>query len=326
MVLATVLAACHGEAHDPPAPAAAEPKWLKGQTHVHTSNSGDGDVSPADVAAWYAKHGFDFLVFTDHNRITSLPDAPLLAIPGVELTQNLDACVPPPEAGDSCLLHVNALFLTSPGPIMLGPDESRTRREMFDDAIALTKKLGGLAQLNHPNFHWAIDDKLMAQLAGDGAQLVEIANMASDNRNEGDAVHANTEALWDKALARGAHLWGIASDDAHHAVDGNIGWIRVRAPLDAAAIKDAVVRGDFYATNGVELAVVDRSKQAIEVSVASLAPGDHTFRLVADNHVVQTIVGRRARFDLTHLAIEHYARVDVTDGSLRRAWTQPVFF
>ena len=43
--------------------------WLRGNTHTHTNQS-DGDSSPADVVRWYEEHGYDFLVITDHDRIT----------------------------------------------------------------------------------------------------------------------------------------------------------------------------------------------------------------------------------------------------------------
>src|SRR5450432_2915738 len=103
---------------------AGNPGFLKGQLHLHSNRSGDSDTPPADVVRWYAAHGYDFIVFTDHNRITTLASTPsMLVIPGVELTQNLDRCSPPPPAGSRCLLHVNALFVVPPdhGGIPWGP-------------------------------------------------------------------------------------------------------------------------------------------------------------------------------------------------------------
>ena len=307
--------------------------WLKGNTHVHSSRSADSDTPPAAVAAWYARHGFDFIVMTDHNRITSLPDGPLLVIPGVELTQNVETCVPPPAPGDACLLHVNALFVHRPADIRLAPRADRSRRAMFDDALALARDMGAIAQLNHPNFHWAIDGKLLAELAGDGALLVEVANEAWDNRNAGDATHPSTEQLWDEALTAGAHLWAIASDDAHHYDDaaarkargedvftGDVGWIRVHAARDPAAIEQAIRTGEFYATNGVELERVERGPTAIYAA----GDGDFTFRLISDGAVVEQKTGREARFTLGTLT-GRYARVDVTDSRGRRAWLQPVY-
>src|SRR6266700_2218331 len=86
---------------------AGEAGFLKGQLHLHSSNSGDSATSPADVVRWYESRKYDFIVFTDHDRVTTAPStASMLVIPGVELTQNLKTCEPPPPAGLWFLLHV----------------------------------------------------------------------------------------------------------------------------------------------------------------------------------------------------------------------------
>src|SRR5947209_8459248 len=101
------------------APARGEPlRYLKGQTHLHSSNSPDSSTSPAEVARFYAAHGYDFIVFTDHDHVTdlTLQHSPMLVIPGAELTQNFLRCTPRPEVSRACMLHVNALFLDPGGP------------------------------------------------------------------------------------------------------------------------------------------------------------------------------------------------------------------
>jgi len=46
-------------------------RWFKGNLHTHSTNS-DGKLSAEENVAWHAKHGFDFLTITDHNRVTVL--------------------------------------------------------------------------------------------------------------------------------------------------------------------------------------------------------------------------------------------------------------
>lgn len=41
-------------------------RWYKGNTHTHTLNT-DGDSPPDAVVKWYAGHGYNFLVLTDHD-------------------------------------------------------------------------------------------------------------------------------------------------------------------------------------------------------------------------------------------------------------------
>src|SRR5262249_14944641 len=89
--------------HGSSAPAVARDRpvgWLKGQLHLHSNRSGDSDTPPERAASWYAEHGFDFIVFTDHNHVTRVEGpSGLLVLPGVELTQNLRSCEPPPAPG-----------------------------------------------------------------------------------------------------------------------------------------------------------------------------------------------------------------------------------
>src|ERR1051325_7432288 len=81
-------------------------RWYKGNTHTHTLNS-DGDSSPDDVTKWYRSHGYQFLVLTDHNVLTSVDalnalhglDEKFLVIRGEEITDRF---------GDKPI-HVNGL-------------------------------------------------------------------------------------------------------------------------------------------------------------------------------------------------------------------------
>ena len=74
----------------------SEKRWYKGSLHAHSTES-DGDESPENVAQWFRDHGYDWLVLSDHNRLTILPedvDTPQsgkpLMIPGEELTVQLE--------------------------------------------------------------------------------------------------------------------------------------------------------------------------------------------------------------------------------------------
>ena len=65
-------------------------QWFKGNTHTHTDAS-DGDALLHEVADWYQSHGYDFLVITDHNRVTDISGwsgdrGALLLVPGCEVS------------------------------------------------------------------------------------------------------------------------------------------------------------------------------------------------------------------------------------------------
>lgn len=339
-VALTGLLACERAEPAPPSPPAAaqvEAPWLKGQLHLHTGNSGDSETPAAAALRWYARRGFDFVVITDHNFVTAPPPADgLVAAAGVELTQNLAECEPAPEPGLQCLLHVNALFVDPrrAGRFMFPPASSPRRVDLFARALAATRELGGIAVLNHPNFHYAADAELLVALAGEGLALFEMANAVIDSNNEGDAGHPSTEQLWDAALGRGARLYAVATDDAHHyddapavtsrgetAYTGDRGFVMVQAEREPAAIRAAILRGDFYASTGVVLRSLRRGPDALEIEAASPC----TIELVGEGGaVLREVEGTRARIALAEVK-GAYVRGRVRDAGGRMAWTQPLW-
>lgn len=320
------------------ASASSSPRFLKGQLHAHTDGSGDSDTPAAEAAAWYADHGFDFVVFTDHNQITEVrAPAGMLVIRGVELTQNLRRCEPAPEPGDACLLHVNALFTgETTGKISLDPSTSLARVELYGGAVDRAIALGGIAQLNHPNFQHGADLEVLVALAARGLTLVEIENRALDSDNEGDARHGSTEAMWDAALLRGARVLGTATDDAHHygdaaaarargetAYTGDRGFVMVRAEKNAAAIRAAIVAGDFHGSTGIQLDRLDLTAESVAVDVRPEgAPA--TIEILVDGKVAESARGASLRFD-PRKATGKYLRVRVTDAAGRKAFSQPLW-
>jgi hypothetical protein len=315
--------------------------FLKGQLHLHTGNSGDSATPPAEAVRWYAAHGYDFIVVTDHNRITVERSTPtMLVIPGVELTQNVEQCVPPPPAGSRCLLHVNALFVTPPpdGRIPWPAAKGSSRFEIYHRAVEATRRLGGIAQLNHPNFHHAADAPLITLLARSGLSLLEIANRSWDSNDVPvEKTAPSSEAIWDAVLTAGGNVYGTATDDAHQYFDaasagargeavfpGDLGFVMVRAAKEPAAIRAALLRGDFYASTGVLLDRLAQGPDRLEVDVAAGCPGPHVITFIgAGGRLLARTQGRSAAFALAG-ARGGYVRAVVEDRAGRRAWTQPV--
>jgi hypothetical protein len=313
---------------------------LKGQLHAHSNASGDSDTPAEVVAAWYARRGYDFLVFTDHNRITDTPDLPgLLTLPGVELTQNLPTCDPPPEPGLACLLHVNALFIErARSPKSASPRAGDQRRlSLYTGALEMALDMGALAQLNHPNFHFAADAGILLELSKRGLRLFEIANEAVDSANEGDPGHPSTEALWDEVLTRGGRVLATATDDAHHYEDaeaarargetayvGDRGFVMVRAEKTPASIRAAIASGDFYSSTGVLLDRLDMLEDGIAVDVRGGGEGTLIEVIGTGGAILLTTRGAALRFD-PRAAPPGYLRVRIRDGQGRRAWSQPLF-
>lgn len=335
--LALVLACGQPRAVEPPSPGEARPPagFLKGQLHLHSSNSGDSETPPPDVANWYAGRGYDFIVFTDHNRVTTgVVREDLLVIPGVELTFNVQECDPPPE-GPLCPLHVNALFV-DPNASVAGRPEDLWRATVYRHLVAQARALGGLAQINHPNFHYAADVETIAAVA-EGPLLLEVANEAIDSNNGGDAKHPSTFAIWDALLARGIRVWGTATDDAHHyddaasvrargelAFEGDRGFVMVRGDADPTVdeVEAAMARGDFYASTGALFHDIECDDGALRVW-----PRDRSAKLECIAGRPGFSLGAADRVDgrvcLPNPGEHAYVRAEITDAEGRRAWTQP---
>lgn len=316
--------------------------WLKGSTHVHARASGDSGEPNAKVIAWYDQHHYDFIVLTDHNRVSELdaasdtrgqptlraPQNGLIVFSGIELTHNPIGCLPVGDPSGNCRIHVNLLGPTARpgGRLEWAERRSHARLDMYRAALNAQAALGGLAQINHPQWLWGMNPDLLVELAGRGVHLMEVANSAFSKWNAGDAFHPSIEALWDTALTHGATLWGTASDDAHdYEGRGKYppggGWVVVRARRDPQSILDALANGRFYASNGVVLqrAAVEGNELVVEVDPA--AAGRYTIDFIENARRVESIAGTTAKRALPGAG---YLRAVVTREDGKRAWVQPV--
>lgn len=323
-----------------PVPAEAE-VWLKGTTHAHARASGDSSEPAEGVIAWYERHQYDFVVLTDHNRVSELgptndtrgqvtlrdPNAGLIVFAGIELTHNPVGCLPIGDPSGNCRIHVNLLGPTArpAGRIEWAERRSHFRIDMYNAALAEQSRLGGIPQINHPQWLWGMTPDLLVELARRGMPLLEIANTAFSKWNAGDAAHPSTQALWDAALVRGATLWGTASDDAHdYRGDGKYppggGWVMVRARREPRAILDALAAGRFYASTGVVLERAEVEGDELVVAVDPAAAGSYAIDFVENGRWIDSVCGRVARHKVPAAG---YVRAVVTRDDGKRAWVQP---
>lgn len=284
--------------------------WMRGNLHTHTLES-DGDSTPEEMARWYREHGYDFLVITDHDKITRIP-APegLVLVLGEEVTDRL------PKKP----LHVNAIGLTT----VVKPQGGTTPVDVLQRNIDAVRKAGGIALVNHPNFGWAFGAEELLKLRD--FTLLEIASGHPYVNMLGPPSH---EAMWDRLLTAGRRVWGVAVDDSHHlkrpwdtdvALPGKA-WVVVRAAKrDAPSIVDALKRGDFYASTGVELEEVSSGK----VKVKEKNGAHYRVQFIGSGgRVLQESEGPVAEYKVR--GGEGYVRAKVIDSNGRMAWTQPEF-
>lgn len=299
-------------------------RWLKGNTHTHSTYS-DGDSPPEVAVEWYAAHGYDFLFFTDHNAVIPEPHLRRLGRSDLAVWQG--------EEITMGFVHVSGLGLRElivPREAVgtLAEAQATVRRaERVRWSLEQIEAQGGLGSLNHPNRWDALNHPDLEEAFERG--LIEIANMSPEaaRANPGDLTRPSTEALWDRLLELGRPVFAVASDDAHHfrawgpnRANPGRGWVMVEAAEPRLDDCLAALRGGrFYASTGLELAEYAAQRREIALE---LAGGPARIELVGPRGgVLEQVDGSAARFRLGDgLA---YARVRATGPDGAKLWTQP---
>ena len=182
-----------------------------------------------------------------------------LVIPGEEVTDKF---------GDAPL-HINGLNVEHAGRTA-GRNVGRGRPAAERRCHS---RRGGVPHINHPNFRWAMTPAELG--AGAEHPLFEIFNGHPEINMFGGGGVPGLEEAWDTILTNGTLIHGIAVDDAHifkqpgnptspgPAAGGS--W---SAPNGSTArCMQALDRGDFYASTGVELADYVRDPRSMTVTV-----------------------------------------------------------
>ena len=304
------------------APLAQEAAWYKGNTHTHTNYS-DGNEYPRRVVRWYLDHNYNFLVLSDHNKLTATkyldsdPNDDFILIPGEEVTGSFER-IP---------AHVSGLGMRSVVEPRGGNSLISTLQGRIDDI----RQAGGIAQVNHPNWKWAFDDRTLIQLKN--YKLFELFNAGADCNNFGGGGKPGMEEIWDRVLSRGMVLYGVAADDTHEYLAEFLapqpgpgrGWVMVRAKgLTPTAILEAMEQGDFYSSTGVALKDVRITPQEYRLTIEPLGDTTYTTSFIGQGGKVL-----KQEFGLTPFYLprgdEGYVRARVESSNRELAWTQPLF-
>ena len=277
-------------------PYAVPGPYRKAQLHCHTRRS-DGAFEPLDLARRYRDAGYAYVCFTDHDRVTRCDEAGedgFMVVPGVE--QTIAWGMRP--LGQ----HLGRVLVDD----VLGGGSA-------EDCIRRTTAAGGVAILNHPSWTgnlwtgaWTI--QVMAGLPG--PFLVEIWNPHS---HPADDMHRWAAA----ALAHGPDVFigAAAGDDCHVAAQFNRAWVMAKTPaVTAAALREALVTGAFYASTGVE---ADFGVEGPAVTARSAADEVEVFD--AGGRSRDVIRGGTGRYEPA--GDEGFVRLECRAGA-QRAWSQ----
>ena len=298
-------------------------RWYKGNTHTHTLNS-DGDSTPDDVVRWYREHGYQFLVLTDHNFLTSVDglnalhgaDERFLVVKGEEVT----------STAEGKPVHVNSLD----GARRVGAQTGGLIGDVLQRSIDAIRGVSGVPHINHPNFQWAFTTAELQQVKNN--KLFEIFNGHPTVNNVGGGNVPGMEEVWDRLLSNGTLLYGVAVDDAHNFKQpGNPmvagpgrGWVTVRAArLEPRALLESLERGDFYASTGVVLEDIVAGAADLTVKIKPEGTSKYRIQFIgAGGRILSEVAEPSARYAFK--GDEGYVRAKVIESNGRMAWVQPV--
>ncbi len=273
---------------------------------------------------WYREHGYQFLVLTDHNFLTSVDglnalhgaSEKFLVIKGEEVTDKFA----------DFSLHINGLDVREE----VAPQGGTSVVDVVQRDVDAIRKAGGIPHVNHPNYRWSITADELRQIKNN--KLFEIYNGHPEVNNAGGGGVPGLEEVWDAILTKGVLLYGIAVDDAHvfkqpgnPAVAGpGRGWVMVRAPrLEARALLDSMERGDFYASTGVVLRDYQATRDRVFVDVQVAGTSKYRIQFIGvGGRVLSEVAGPVGTYNIK--GDEGYVRARVFESNGRMAWCQPV--
>jgi hypothetical protein len=276
------------------------------------------------VTAWYREHGYQFLVLSDHNVLTSVDalnalhgtDGRFLVIKGEEVTDKF---------GDRPV-HINGLDVGE----KVDPQKGSSLVDVLQRNVDAIRRVRGVPHINHPNFQWAFSTEALQQVRN--TRLLEIFNGHPQVNNLGGGGVPGLEEVWDAILSSGTLMYGIAVDDAHTfkqpgnpAVAGpGRGWVMVRAArLEARAILQALEDGQFYASTGVELSDYAATDRGITITVKADKWSKYRIQFIGrGGRVLQESLDTPAEY--VFRGGEGYVRARIIESNGRIAWTQPV--
>ena len=280
-------------------------QWYRGNTHSHSTES-DGKLSISDRFNAYKEAGYDFLVLTDHRKVNDVQahsSADFLAISGSE--------VHPPNPYGGPTYHIVAINIHKP----------INCAKMHPNAVLdEIKDQGGEAVLCHP--YWCghtISDYIPLR----NYFAIEVYNDTCMGIGKGFS-----EQSWDDLLDKSGPVFGIASDDSHGTEhDCFHGWINVKAKdLTLDSIMDALRTGSFYSTLGPEIIDITLTDNQLSVkcseaqSIVFKAERSRGRRYVSQNGKPLTEAVYKVS-DNTK-----YVRIEITDETGKKAWSNPFFF
>ena len=322
-------------------------QFYKANLHCHTTLS-DGSKTPAEIKQIYKDMGYSIVAYTDHDIMipqTRLDDEDFLTLNSFEIQLYEPMTEEKPHKSMLKTCHLCFIALDKENktqPIWYAsrfidslpdeykdelhidpnaPDFGKARsHERVNQAIKIAKDAGFFVTYNHPT--WSLED-YTDYMAYEGMDAMEILNYSS--------LHAGypeyNPRVYDDMLKGNKRIYCTATDDNHNRKnDSGGGFVMIKADaLDYNKITNALVKGDFYASQGPKINAlwVEDSVLHIECeNVASICfeTGRRHFSKIESQNGEGVSFG-----EFTVSPMDNYVRVTLTDFDGKHANTNAYF-
>lgn len=274
--------------------------------HHHTTVS-DGRKTPEEVVAIYRAAGYDAIAITDHWKFGAEQHfGDFTVYSGDEIHVGTS------DGGVGCY-HILCLFAKEE-PVV-------DKKAPPQDVVDAIHRADGLAVLAHPGWSLNTPEMIRALRDLDGTEIFNTISQRGMSRR------GDSSLIVDMLAASGCVLPLFAADDSHFYGEGNYAdspnaFVMVESDSpDAAAVRDAIKAGRFYASEGPEVHLtVKDGKGIVDCSPASevvlFSNGVYSERVTVGEGITHV--------EYTPLKWEKYLRAQVTDASGKRAWSQVI--
>ena len=254
--------------------------FYKANLHCHSTYS-DGNLTPAELKEIYKAKGYSIIAYTDHNIMIDhsyLADESFLPLIGYEMEINqqvegiswweLKTChlcyitLDPENMKQVCFHRNKYLFGGAPShydEIQFYEEEPDYERvytpDKINEMIKMGRDHGFFVTYNHPS--WSLET-YNDYTAYQGMNAMEICNGGCVVNGYDDYDPQS----YDDMLRTGHRIYCLATDDNHNPpanrgtkkYDSFVGWVTFKADkLEYRTITDALVKGNFYASQGPEI-------------------------------------------------------------------------
>ena len=302
-------------------------RFYKANLHCHSTCS-DGRKTPEQLKELYRSLGYSILALTDHNVFVPHPelnDENFLALHGTEL--EVIEPVDDPDFNYKKACHLCMIALDPSIPALPKFERWEYTGECLSEVMQTARDNGFFVTYNHPC--WSREN-YEQYTAYRGMHAMEMFNGGALTTGYTDY----NPRVYDDILRSGNRIYCIGADDNHNVCsdtasrksDSGVAFTFIKADsLDYPSISDALLKGNFYASQGprIEELWYEDGRVYVRCSEADRINSNRQYRCDA------TVMAEQGQ-SLTEASFKinpdyGYFRITVTDARGRTACTNAYF-